>query len=205
MSFGRLFANEAHKLRKSCESLIGICSGLLADEELNEAEVRFLDHWLRDHEDIVSVWPGDVIAKRVREVLADGIVTKEELEHLKQTLKDLIGGTLQDTGATNGLATRLPVNDDCAIPVNFRDTAFCFTGNFLFGTRSACERAVLERGAQILTNIKKSLGYLVIGTMVSSEWANSSHGRKIEKAINYQQAGSTLLIISEEHWIKYIT
>lgn len=204
MSIGRLMASEAHKLRKSCESLLGICTGIMADEKLNEQEVRFLDLWLKDNVDIANVWPGDVIARRVRDVLADNVVTEDELKHLQETLKELIGGTLQDTGAVNGLSTRLPINDEKASPLIFKESSFCFTGNFIFGTRAACERAITERGALAVNNVIKDLGYLVIGTMVSSEWANTSHGRKIEKAVEYQNKGCPILIISEAHWVKYL-
>lgn len=204
MAIGRVMGSEAHKLRKSCESLLGICTGIIADDTLNEREVRFLDLWLNDNADISTVWPGEVIARRIREVLADGIVTTDELDHLKQTISELIGGTLQETGAIGGLSTSLPLNDDRAVPVNFQDTAFCFTGNFLYGTRSACERAVMQRGAMAFDGIRKNLEYLVVGTMVSADWANSSHGRKIEKAVEYQQKGCPILIISEQHWVKYL-
>ena len=204
MSFGRIMASEAHKLRKSCESLLGICAGILADGNLNEQEIRFLDLWLKDNSDIANMWPGDVIAKRVRDVLADNVVTDEEIEHLKGTLEELIGGTLQETGATSGFSTRLPVNDDKASPIIFKDSSFCFTGNFLFGTRAACERAITERGARAVANVRKDLRYLVVGTLVSSEWANTSHGRKIEKAVEYQNYGCPILIISEEHWVRHL-
>lgn len=204
MNIGRIMTSEAHKLRRSCESLLGICTGIIADDALNEREVRFLDLWLQDNADISTVWPGEVIARRIREVLADGIVTGEELDHLKQTIAELIGGTLQETGALGGISTRLPLNDDRAIPVNFQNTAFCFTGNFLYGTRAACERAVMQRGAMAFDGIRKNLEYLVVGTMVSEDWANSSHGRKIEKAVEYQGKGCPILIISEQHWVKYL-
>lgn len=197
-------SSEAHKLRKACESLLGICTGLMADDKLNEQEVRFLDLWLKDNEDIAAVWPGNIIAQRIREALSDDIITDDELEHLQNTLKELIGGTLQDTGAIGGLSTRLPLNDDQAAPVIFKDATFCFTGNFLFGTRAACERAIIQRGATAFENVKKNLEYLVIGTMVSPDWANTSHGRKIEKAVEYQNTGCSVLIISEAHWVKYL-
>jgi NAD-dependent DNA ligase len=204
MSIGRLMASESHKLRKSCESLLGICTGIMADEKLNEQEIRFLDLWLKDNADIANVWPGDVIARRVRDVLADNVVTEDELKHLQEALKELIGGTLQDTGAVNGLSTRLPINDEKASPLIFKESSFCFTGNFIFGTRASCERAITERGALAVNNVIKDLGYLVIGTMVSSEWANTSHGRKIEKAVEYQNIGCPILIISEAHWVKHL-
>lgn len=203
MSIGRP-SNYAHKLRKSCEALLGICTGIIADDTLNEREVRFLDLWLADNTDISTVWPGDVIAKRIREVLADGVVTHDELEYLKRTIRELIGGTIQETGAIGALSTRLPVDDSNEDPILFRDTAFCFTGNFLYGTRAACERAVMQRGAMAFDTVRKNLEYLVVGTLVSADWANTSHGRKIEKAIDYQQKGSPIRIISEEHWIKYL-
>lgn len=204
MHIGRIMASEANHLRKSCESLLGICTGIIADNDLNEREVRFLAQWLADNADISTVWPGDVVSKRIREVLADNIVTSDELEYLKQTIAELIGGTIHETGAIGGLSTQLPLNDDRADPVVFRDTAFCFTGNFLFGTRAACERAVMQRGAMAFDGVRKNLEYLVIGTLASADWANSSHGRKIEKAVDYQNKGSPILIISEQHWIKYL-
>lgn len=184
--------------------MLGICAGILADGDLNEHEVRFLDLWLEDISDIANVWPGDVIAMRVRDVLADNVVTHEELKHLKEILTELIGGRLQETGATSGYSTKLPVNDEEASAFNFKDDSFCFTGNFLFGTRASCERAITNRGALAVANVRQDLGYLVIGTMVSSEWANTSPGRKIEKAVDYQNSGCPILIISEEHWVKYL-
>lgn len=203
-SIGRLMSSKAHKLRKSCESLLGICTGLIADDQLNELEVRFLELWLKDNQDISTLWPGNVVVQRISDVLVDGVITEEELEHLKNTLKELVGGTIQDTGAIGGLSTSLPINDDRASFIDFNDTTFCFTGNFLFGTRAACQRAVEKRGARAVEGVRKDLKYLVIGTMVSPDWANTSHGRKIEKAVEYQSSGCPILIISEAYWIKHI-
>lgn len=204
MTVGRVMSGQSHKLRKSCESLIGICAGMLADGELNEAQVRFLNLWLKDNQDITSAWPGEVIAMRLEQVLQDGTVTTEELTHLKETLQELTGGTLQNTGAACGLSSSLPVNDDRANPIIFDKKSFCFTGNFMFGTRSACERAITERGAEPSPRIHLQLDYLVIGTMISAEWANSTFGRKIEQAVDYQQRGCPMLIISEAQWLKHI-
>ncbi len=202
MNIGRTMANDAQKLRKSCEALLGICAGILADGQVNEHEIRFLDLWLKDNPDISAVWPGEIIVKRVHEVLADNIITLDEIEYIKKTLTELIGGSMQESGAVSGLSTQLPINDDRANPIIFSDAGFCFTGNFIFGTRSACERAILQRGATASSNVTMNLKYLVIGTMVSRDWANTSHGRKIEKAVEFQKKGHSILIISEEHWVK---
>ena len=42
--------------------------------------------------------------------------------------------------------------------------------------------------------------YLLIGLFASRDWANTSFGRKIEKAVALRESGIPIAIISEEHW-----
>jgi NAD-dependent DNA ligase len=195
-------ATDQRLLKRSCETLLGLCSGLLADGQLVDEEIRFLDTWLADNSDISSTWPGEVIFARIRDILSDDVITEEERDYLKTTLSDLLGGTLEETGATSGVATRLPVDDIETIVIT--NNVFCFTGNFLYGTRKACERVIIERGGETSSSIKTSLDYLVIGTLVSRDWAHTSHGRKIEKAIDYKNKGRPIQIVSEEQWVQFI-
>ena len=201
-SFARLVATEHRLLKRSCESLLGLCAGLMADGQLTDDEIRFLDTWLAGNEELAVTWPGEVIVTRIREVLADGEITADERDHLEKTLKDLIGGTLEETGAAGGMATRLPINE--VERVDIAGAAFCFTGEFLFGTRKLCEKAVAERGGTAKGNVTTDLQYLVIGTLASRDWAHSSHGRKIEKALDLQKKGHPLLIIAEEQWVQFL-
>jgi len=196
----RRAATEARLLKRSCESLIGICTGLLADDKLNDDEIYFLNTWLADNKSLARTWPGEVVYAMVRDVLADGIITEEEREYLKQTLSHLIGGTLQESGATSGLSTSLPIDDVESIEI--KGHSFCFTGNFLFGTRSACERSTVERKGVISPRVRRDLDYLVIGSVASHEWAHTSHGRKIEKAMEYKKKNCPITIISEEQWVQ---
>lgn len=100
--------NWHRNLVKSTESLPGLCRGLIADNQLNEHEVVFLDTWLKENDEITRSWPGDVIARRVREILADGIVTADEAEDLKETLAQITGTDL-DQGLVAGMSTCFPV------------------------------------------------------------------------------------------------
>ena len=197
--FARKAATDQRLLKRSCESLLGICSGMLADGYLANEEIHFLDAWLADNDDIANSWPGEVIFKRVRDVLADGVITEDEREYLKSTLSDLIGGSIEETGATSGTATRLPLDDVSDIQIE--DCSFCFTGSFLYGTRNLCHKAVEERGGTASGSVNVSLNYLVIGSFASREWVHTSHGRKIEKAMDYKSKGRQILIISEEQWM----
>lgn len=127
-------------------------------------------------------------------------MTDEELTDLKGTLEDLIGGSLEQTGAVTGLATRLPI--DSVESLQIAGKSFCFTGRFLHGSRASCERAVVARGGGTSDNITRELDYLVIGMLVTPDWAHSSHGRKIEKAVEYRNSGYPVRIVGEETWVK---
>jgi len=172
----------------------------MADGELNDQEIKYLDNWLSDNLALVSTWPGEVIYSRIRAILADSKITEDEREHLKQTLSDLIGGTLLEPGATSGASTSLPVDDIESIDI--KNNIFCFTGNFLYGTRNACELAIVERGGTAIPRIRKDLNYLVIGTMASRDWANTSHGRKIEKAMEFKKNNCPIYIVEEKQWVE---
>ena len=185
-------------LARSCESLLGIAAGLIADGELNKIEVQYLSTWLADHPELSDSWPGEVVYKRVREALADGFLTAEELAYLQLTLQELVGGSFSEDGTVPTGANALPI--DRSVDVGIPDRTFCFTGKFLYGTRNACERAVLARGGQ-LSSVQVALSFLVIGSLSSRDWKFSSHGTKIESAMRLKEAGSQIRIVSEDQWI----
>lgn len=194
-------ATESRLLRRSCESLLGICAGLLADGSLSKKEVFFLEQWLIENEDLANTWPGSIVAMRVRAALADKVLSDDENQHLQQTICDLLGGTLEETGAIYGLSMTLPFDqiDNLIIPKK----RFCLTGNFLYGPRSKCTSAIVDLGGVVINNVRKDLDYLVIGTLVTKEWKNSSFGNKIQKAVEYRTNGVPLRILSEQFWAGY--
>src|SRR5882724_1175827 len=109
-SFARRVATESRLLRRSCEALLGLYSGLLADGELNDAEIRFLDAWLAEHGEIATTWPDEAITAKVHEIARHKKISEEERAHLKSIITNTIGGTLQESGATSGVATKLPLD-----------------------------------------------------------------------------------------------
>lgn len=194
--------NRHRNFLKSVESLIGICRGLLADGQLVEQEIIFLDTWLKDNEQIINDWPADVIARRLRAILADGVITHDEAEDLRKTLEGIVGGGLEH-GAVDGMATRLPVEE--VETIEFDGKLFCFTGKFVYGSRKKCEQAIIDRGALAHPSVINGLDYLVIGTLASRDWINTSHGRKIESAVANKGKGKPVVILAEEVWVKHLT
>ncbi|MEQ8957566.1 MAG: hypothetical protein RLP02_06520, partial [Coleofasciculus sp. C2-GNP5-27] len=67
-----------------------------------------------------------------------------------------------------------------------------------------CEAAIVERGGQAGSLAAKT-NYLIIGCYATESWAHSSFGRKIEKAVDFRENGVPIRIVSEEHWIQYLT
>jgi NAD-dependent DNA ligase len=183
---------------RAMQTLIGICSGMAADQAINDKEIAYLQTWLSDHQSIRDQWPASAIHCRIQDILADGIITGEEREDLLAKLQELTGNYFNDTGSATIEGPAMPLDDDPSI--FFRNMSYCFTGEFLYGTRAACERVVLRLGAMALSNVTKRLNYLVIGSNCSPAWTGETYGRKIEQAVRYREEGHEICIISEKQW-----
>lgn len=86
--------------------------------------------------------------------------------------------------------------------VLFSKRSFMFTGKFLFGTRTACQDAVISRGglAPEQKSVSHHIDYLVIGAEGSKTWRRGAYGNKIEDAILSRREFGLPAIISEKHW-----
>ena len=195
--FARQNVTFKNDLNRSLGALVGIAQGLICDAHLNDSEITFLNSWLNGNENVSLSWPGDVIHARVKDVLADGVVTGEERKYLLETLQKLIGGTLEELQQTTHVSELMLDN----VPsVNFAGNTFCLTGEFVFAPRSHCAEAIERRGGKVATAVSKKLNYLVIGGLGSPEWKHGSFGTKVEKAMALKREGAALLVVHEDHW-----
>jgi NAD-dependent DNA ligase len=183
---------------RSMQTLLGICTGIIADESIQDKEIMFLKTWLVDHQAICNEWPANAIHYKINEILADGIITAEERADLLALLQQLTGNNFSETGAAAPDGPALPIDNDPKI--FFKNMTFCFTGKFLYGTRSACEEVILKFGAQAADKITKNLDYLVIGSMINPNWLHETYGLKIQKTVEYKEKGASICIISERQW-----
>src|SRR5690606_30163111 len=117
-------------------------------------------------------------------------------------LQKMVG---EDHGYHGGVnaATKLPL-DDPAPEIVFGGTEFVFTGRFVWGTRAACESPVTSRGGKAGSGITKRTDVLVLGDLGSRDWAHTSFGRKIQRAVEYRSAGIPIRIVDEQHWCTYL-
>lgn len=190
------------ELTKSIQLLSGIVTGIVADGHLHDLEVQMLSTWLTANPAVSRVWPGSAISRHLQEVLADGVITAEERTHLLSELQRLSGSDFSESGSSIPAVAGLPFDSEGAIAL--RELGVCHTGEFVYGTRSACEKLTEKAGGIPLSSVTKKVAYLVVGTHVSPAWMNTSYGRKIMRAMELREQGHQLLIVSEKRWIEAI-
>jgi NAD-dependent DNA ligase len=184
---------------KSLNALMGILSGIVSDGELNDKEILFLKTWCNENSHIAKEYPANIIFRRIHEVLLDNIITPEEREHLLHELMNISGNNFSNTGSALPEHIASIFDDDPT--VIFKDNEFVFTGEFIFGTRAACEKTTIKRGASVKGYITKETNYLVIGARSSPAWITDNFGRKIQKAADMASSGEyEIAIIREVDW-----
>ena len=94
--------------------------------------------------------------------------------------------------------------DDPVPDIGFEGTSFAFTGKFSSGTRPECQEAVQNSGAIGQKSVNRSTDYLIIGSEGSGDWAEGSHGRKIEKAVMLRMDTGKPAIVAEADWLEAI-
>lgn len=187
------------QISKSFSQLSGIVSGIVADGHLHDMEIMYLRTWLTENSELRETWPASVIWRRINETLRDGVIDEQERAQLMDCLMQLSTDRFAETGSSSAEPMPLPIED--SVTVTLQNTAFCLTGTFVFGTRAACERATLKAGGTVADSVTKNVDVLVIGTLVSPAWHQTSYGRKIERAMGLQESGHPIEIISEARWV----
>ena len=186
---------------RQIDELIGLIKGVMADGMVHQGEVEFLMRWIEVNRDVKDKWPAKAIYPRLMAALEDGNLTLEEEGEIMDILMAAVGGNTAPLIGESSNSTSLPYT--APVPeIVVEGRVFCFTGKFHSGSRNWCQSAVTVRGGQIADGITKKLHYLVIGEIGSRDWLHSTHGRKIEKAIQYNDAGGAIAIVPERHWFE---
>lgn len=190
---------------RNIDELIGISRGLLADNEINESEAKFLLQWIESHfhQEELQEYPINTIYDRLKSVLSDNILDDQEAKEIKELLLSFTGDK-PITDQVKSMSSTLPLCDPLP-DVVFEDCTFCLTGAFTIGTRSQCENIIKDLGGDTKKAPTLKTDYLVIGILGNDDWIHSSYGRKIEQAVDLRDKKQTgIKIITEEHFIKFI-
>ena len=214
--FGRSLTERLSRARlesRDISELIGLCKGVLADAVINYQEAFFILQWLEEHPIVVDIWPANVLYQSLDNMLEDGVLDSDEEKDLLDLLLGITGvpvrvelAEVTEDGVVLDSMERT-LNTSATLPVHepesgliFQDKNFVMTGKFVFGPRGECEAAVRERGGSTQKGVTKTTNYLVVGEIGSADWAHSSFGRKIEKAVYMRDEGHDIYIVREQVW-----
>jgi len=191
-------SSTSSSLKQSLGELLGVARGLMADEELTNSEIRFLNDWLEQRYTMTSSFPGNIIHQRIKDVLKDGVITEEERSHLVDTLNLLIDDRLED------LAEQVDLTElwfDEVGLIEFNKARFCLTGNFVFGPKDVCKTAIEQRGGIVKPSVGDEIQFLVVGGLGVDEWRTGGLGIEIERAMRLRATGKKVKIIPEDSWV----
>lgn len=201
--------NERRRADRAVNEMLGLVRGVIADGRVSDEEIEAVRQWLVQNAEVAHVWPINVLAERMARIFSDRVVDEVERSELLLLFQQTTGGgpsvpseALQDPDP-EVRPSRLPLCNP-APDLTFAGKVYVMTGAFVYGTRRICEDAVVSRGAQVRSTVTKQTDVLVIGAIGSADWIHSSHGRKIEKAVEYRLSGVPLSIVSEEHWQRFV-
>ena len=179
---------------RNIDEFIGLCKGVLADNEFNELEKEFLLNWLNSN---------DLSKHVIVENIFNELSHNENLDELKSILISFTGGSTPST-EINSMSTALPI-EKMISTIKFDNTIFCLTGKFssAYGNRKAIEEIIEAKKGVCKKRLTLDVNYLVIGELGNSDWKHSTLGRKIETALLYKkESKSNIKIISEEQLLR---
>jgi hypothetical protein len=192
-------ADGVRRSDRDVHEMLGMVRGIVCDGVVTEGEFRAFQGWIATHPDLTVSWPGNRLAERIVRIASDGVISVDERHDLYQLFCDTVGEGDISEDEPGHLSTRLPI-DDPQPTIVFPGNIFCFTGMFVYGSRSQCEHSTILRGGICHPNVIKKPMTLVIGGHGNDAWLNSTFGLKIEQAMHRKEQGVPIAIVSEEHW-----
>lgn len=178
--------------------LLGLVRGILADNILNPKEILALNSWLGNHHELLHEWPANVIARRVEAVLADGVITQEETEDLKETLSRVLGWGFDGREQIHPWVRLLSPGTLPEVIVPGR--SFLLSGKFLYGPRGRCDALTLECGGLTDKKINGALDYVVVGALTETTPPERQSSAMIAEAIALQSSGQDIKVVPEQAW-----
>lgn len=189
-------------ITRSVQTLQGICHGILADNQIKDAEVAGIISWIDDHAFLEGTYPYDELRTLLNSILADMVITSDELNKLKAFLGEFVDCTVSynvSQAEIDELRSLYNVGGLCALHPNIiiAEHSFCFTGESSRASRGEMEQLVIEQGGRTVKNVSGKTDYLVIGDYGSDAWVFACYGRKVEKALEIRRNGGKVVILNE--------
>lgn len=189
---------------RGMDEFIGICKGIIFDGVVVYEEARNLLIWLENNREVANKWPANELHAKLSVMLDGGALNSEDEGLLLAFLSGVTGKPEVMMEGDNASMT-LPLCSP-APEVFFEGAVFVISGNLKLGSRKEVVNLIESLGGEVvLKNVRMDTNFLVIGDIGSKAWLHSTHGKKIERAVELRDEKNTgINIISEEHFAKHL-
>jgi len=194
---------EQRRIEQGLAEMVGLVRGVIADGIVSSDEAEHLSQWTRDHPEIASRYPANVLSRRLERIFVDGRVDGRERKRLASLLSQLAENPAGFTGGFR-LATDLPVTRP-EPEIVFGGQTFVFAGEMSYGPTHACEREVTERGGVCERGVNRRTDYVVVGTIAADDWCQTAFGALVDEVVQYRSRGVPIAVVTEEHWAAALT
>lgn len=190
-------------LDRGKDEFIGICKGIIFDGVVCYPEAVNLLKWLDNNPLVANGWIAKDLYQQLPIMLEGNHLSADDEAKLLSMLLKITGSPNVMLEGDNP-STLLPLCDPPPA-VQFVGRLFVLTGTFKLGSRKLVSGLIESMGGKVLPDMRRDVHYLVIGDIGSASWMHSTHGRKIERAVELRDSGAGLAIISEAHLIKMLS
>ncbi len=172
----------------STQILNGLIKGIVADNEINDVEIKNLRQWLYDNIYLRGHYPFDQLLSTIEKALSDAVITDEELKEINDLIDSLLNPVEKMKGDINSVQGKL----------------VCLSGNFAYGQKKDVEEYIINRGGLIASGVNKKVDYLIIGSNECQAYSNGTYGTKVKKAMELIENGSNIKILKESDFFTNI-
>lgn len=165
----------------STQVLNGIIKGITADNLITENEISNLRKWLYDNRYLEGHYPFDKLLKCIDDILADSIITAEELIFIEDTISSLLNPVESMRKSINTLEKKI----------------VCLSGTFAYGEKKDVESYIVSHGGSVVSGVSKKIDYLIIGDYECQSYSNGTYGTKVKKAMELIEKGAKIEIVKE--------
>lgn len=183
------------------QALHGVMEGALIDGVLGDDEIRNINEWLNDHDDLTGLYPYDELQSMMTSILKDGVIDDTERKTLMRFFIEFSNESVTNLTKEQikELKSEIRIEGICAVApeITFDSTTFCFTGESKKASRDDFRNIIESLKCRSVQNVSKKVNYLIVGNEGSPYWKFSCYGRKIQNAIDLRKEGHQIQIVNE--------
>jgi len=180
--------------------LRGLASGISADNEINDLELKALQSWIQSHQDLKGLWPFDEIETLAIKYSKAKEMSNDEQQIILHFFKDLcaLNNNRSLSNPFKGRFKEIQGIYSTTPVIEITEKIFCFTGESKKYSRTEASDTIFEFGGYFKKDISSLVDYLVVCNEGSPMWVYSTYGRKLEVAVDMRKDGHRIQIIREE-------